>query len=30
MKQFLTTQEASMTRAAAAISLRAFFAELLS
>jgi len=30
MKQFLTTQDASMTRTAAAISLRAFFAELLS
>jgi len=30
MKQFLTTQEASMTREAAAFSLLAFFAELLS
>ncbi|MDH6170917.1 hypothetical protein M2282_006097 [Variovorax boronicumulans] len=30
MKQFLTTQDASMTRTTAAVSLRAFFAELFS
>jgi hypothetical protein len=30
MKQFLTTQDALMTRTAAAISLRPFCAELLS
>jgi len=30
MKQFLTTQDASTTRTVAAISLRAFFAELFS